>query len=394
MQINFLVGGEAGQGVQTVGFIIAKVMSRGGRYVFADQDYESRIRGGHNFFRVRASDGPVYSFSGAVDILIALNKETFDLHSGEMGRDGIILLDQDKVKVASSGFRVIDVPMEKMAVETTSDRLMSNSVATGAALGLLGINFDLLSAVLLEQFSKAGKDVAENNVKAARAGYDLGERNRPQGQQQFAANTSGERGLLLNGNEALALGAMAAGVKFIAAYPMTPTTQIMEFTSEKAKDYGMVVVQPEDEIAAINMVIGAAYAGVRAMTATSGSGFCLMVEGLGLAGITETPTVVVLGQRPGPAVGLPSRTEQGELLFACYAGTGEFPRAVFAPATIEDCFHSAVHAFNLAERYQTLVILLTDHVLGTSYQTVGRPDLKKVTIDRGDVLSNAEAEAA
>lgn len=396
MQINFLVGGEAGQGVQTVGFIIAKVLSRGGQHVFADQDYESRIRGGHNFFRVRASDAPVHSFSRSVDILIALNKETLDLHSGEVGPGGLILVDQEKTNVgaASAAFRVIDVPMEKMAVEITSGRLVANTIAIGAALGLLAYDFDILSAVLREQFSKAGKDVAEDNVRAARAGYDLGAGNRPEDYHRFEANRAGEKRLLLNGNEAMALGAMAAGVKFIAAYPMTPTTQIMEYASERARDYGLVVFQPEDEISAINMVVGAAYAGVRAMTVTSGSGFCLMVEGLGLAGMTETPTVVVLGQRPGPAVGLPTRTEQGELLFACFAGTGEFPRVVLAPATIGDCFWAAVHAFNLADKYQTLVVLLSDHVLGSSYQTVERPDLKKVIIDRGDVLSDADAGAA
>lgn len=395
MQVNFLVGGEAGQGVQTVGFVLAKVMSRGGLHVFADQDYESRIRGGHNFFRVRAGDTPVGALSEKVDILIALNKETLDLHRSEVRTGGLALFDRRKVGDYAGGDMLFDVPLEKLGLDTTSDKLMTNSVATGAALGLLAYDFDLLATVLREQFAMAGAAVVENNVKAARAGYDFAkEKGAAGGLASRMKPASKECRMLLNGNEALALGAVAAGMKFMAAYPMTPVTSIIEFVSERAQKHNIVVVQPEDEISAINMVIGASYAGGRAMTATSGSGFCLMVEGLGLAGITETPTVVVLGQRPGPAVGLPTRTEQGELLFACFAGTGEFPRAVLTPSTVEGCFHAAVRAFNLAEKYQTLVIIITDHVLSTSYHTAERFDLNKVTIDRGLLLSQEEAEKA
>lgn len=197
--------------------------------------------------------------------------------------------------------------------------------------------------------------------------------------------------MLLTGNEAIALGAIAAGCKFMAAYPMTPATSIMEYMAAKAKEQDLVMVHAEDEISAINMTIGAGYAGVRAMTATSGSGFCLMVEGLGLAGITETPIVIIDAQRPGPAIGLPTRTEQGELEFILYAHHGEFPRAVLAPATTEDAFWLTIKAFNLAERYQTPVILLTDQHLASSYATVDRFDLSKITIDRGLLFSEEEA---
>jgi 2-oxoglutarate ferredoxin oxidoreductase subunit alpha len=194
----------------------------------------------------------------------------------------------------------------------------------------------------------------------------------------------------VNGNEALALGALAGGCKFIAGYPMTPTTPIMEYLADKSQHYDVVAVHVEDEIAAINMAVGAGYAGVRAMVATSGGGFCLMVEGLALAGMTETPVVVVLGQRPGPATGLPTRTEQGELWFALHAGHGEFPRAVLAPATAEEAFYAMIKAFNLAEKYQTPTILLTDHHLASSYTTVKRFDLDQVKIDRGELLSDEE----
>ena len=195
--------------------------------------------------------------------------------------------------------------------------------------------------------------------------------------------------MLLNGSEAIALGAIAAGCKFMAAYPMTPSTPILEYMASRAKDFNLVVVQPEDEIAAINMIIGASYAGVRAMTATSGSGLCLMVEGLGLAGITETPIVVVNGQRPGPATGLPTRTEQSDLEFVLHASHGEFPRAILAPATVEDAFWLTIKAFNLAEKYQLPVIILTDHYLATSYSTADSFDLSTIIIDRGLLFSKA-----
>jgi 2-oxoglutarate ferredoxin oxidoreductase subunit alpha len=198
--------------------------------------------------------------------------------------------------------------------------------------------------------------------------------------------------VLLHGNEALALGAMVGGCKFIAGYPMTPATPIMEYLADKGRSYNVVTVHVEDEIAAMNMSVGAAYAGVRAMVATSGGGFCLMVEGLSLAGITETPIVIVLAQRPGPATGMPTRTEQGELWFALQAGHGEFPRVVLAPATAEEAFHAIIKAFNLAEKYQTPAIVLTDHHLATSYATVDRFDLNQVKIDRGELLSDDEAD--
>lgn len=391
MDFTFMVGGEAGQGVQTVGFILAKAMSRGGLHVFADQDYESRIRGGHNFFRVRISDKEVLALSERIDVLIALNKETIDLHRGEVKDNGRIILDLDALKLDKDEAYFVNVPMANLALEAASTKLMVNSVATGAAIGLVDYDFELLDKVLREQFAKAGQEVVENNIKAARAGFDfVHQQKRGEFKNRIKPTFAGKR-MLISGNEAISIGAMAAGCKFMAAYPMTPSTSIMEYVADKGKPFNIVVVQPEDEIAVINMVIGAAYAGVRAMTATSGGGFCLMVESLSLAGMTETPIVMVLGQRPGPAIGLPTRTEQGELEFALHAGHGEFPRAIMAPATPEDAFALTVKAFNLAERYQVPVIIITDHLLATSYSTVEKFDLSKVKIDRGQILSEDEA---
>ena len=253
-------------------------------------------------------------------------------------KTAVIILDKQFLKLDAGDPAFVDVPLEKLAVEVAGNKIMSNSVAVGAMLGMIGYDFNILADVLRWHFAKNTTKVQEDNVKAARAGYDFAAQHIPQTFTQKVAAVRDGSCMFINGSDALCLGAMAAGCKFLAAYPMTPTTPILEFMADKGRDYDVAVVQPEDEISAINMAVGAGFTGVRAMTATSGSGFALMVEGLGLAGITETPVVVVLGERPGPAVGLPTRTEQGELLFAIRAGTGEFPRAVLAPATSGGCF--------------------------------------------------------
>ncbi|MBM4433386.1 MAG: 2-oxoacid:acceptor oxidoreductase subunit alpha, partial [Chloroflexi bacterium] len=390
IDFNFMVGGEAGQGVQSVGLLLAKVFARGGYNVFADQDYESRIRGGHNFFRVRVKDGRVGAISEAVDILIALNKESIDLHQKELVSGGVTIFDGEKIKIVTSDASLFSVPLEKLAQEKAGGKLMENTVALGAAVGLVKYDFEILEKVLREHFKTA--DIGENNVKAAIAGYEY-VKEHFKGSFKRRLSPIGEgRMMLLTGNESLALGAIAAGCKFIAGYPMTPTTSILEYMASKAKEMDLVMVHAEDEISAINMTIGAAFAGVRAMTATSGSGFCLMVEGLGLAGMTETPIVIVEGQRPGPAIGLPTRTEQGDLEFVIHAHHGDFPRVVLAPSTVEDAFWITVKAFNLAEKYQLPVIILIDSHLATSYATVDKFDLSKVTIDRG-ILCSKESQA-
>jgi len=384
---NLMVGGEAGQGVQSIGFILAKAFTRGGFHVFADQDYESRVRGGHNFFRVRISSSKVEAISESVDILLALNQESVDLHRGRLAREGMMVFDQGRVKDIG-GDNFFAVPMEDLAEEKVGNKLMANTVALGVVLRLVGYDFKIAADVLREQFGAVG--AGEDNVRAAAAGYEYATSNL-KGSLGWSLNPIDSRKrMLINGNEAIALGAVAAGCTFMAAYPMTPSTSIMEYMASKSDELGLVVIQPEDEIAAINMVIGAAFAGARAMTATSGGGFCLMVEGLGLAGMTETPIVVVVGQRPGPAIGLPTRTEQSDLQFAIYASHGEFPRAVLAPANIEHAFWLTVKAFNLAEKYQLPVILLTDQHLASSYSTVDRFDLSRVSIDRGLLVSEKD----
>jgi 2-oxoglutarate ferredoxin oxidoreductase subunit alpha len=379
--MNIMVAGEAGQGVQSVGFILCKTLARGGFHVFADQDYESRVRGGHNFFRIRAQDTEVGAIAEKLDMLLALNEESIDLHQNELDKDGLIVFDDTIVTDIKAGHDIFGLPLEKLAIEAGGNKVMANTVGLGALLGAAGYDFEIPEQVLKEHFDT--KEIGEGNVKAARAGYDYIRKNYKGGFKRHLNKISDGKRMLLTGNEAIALGAIAAGCKFMAAYPMTPASSIMEYLAAHGEEFGVTVVQAEDEIAAINMINGAGYAGVRAMTATSGGGFCLMVEGLGLAGITETPIVVVNAQRPGPAIGLPTRTEQGDLEFMLYASHGEFPRAVLAPGTVEECFQLTVKAFNLADKYQLPVMIITDQHLASSYATVEKFDLSAVTVDRG-----------
>jgi 2-oxoglutarate ferredoxin oxidoreductase subunit alpha len=387
LDFNIMVAGEAGQGVQTVGIILARAFARSGCHVFADQDYESRIRGGHNFFRIRIKDSQALAISKPLDILIALNRESLSMHCNELTKTGIAISDEFRDPDLSSQYKIIPIPLGGLAEEKAGDRRSFNSVAAGAAMGLVRFNFDLLSSVIKDYFSK---DLAENNIKAARAGYDYVQQQAIASLTTDLATVTKSSRMLINGNEAVGMGALAAGCKFLAAYPMTPSTPIIEFMAAYEADFNTVVFQPEDEIAAIHMAIGASYTGVRAMTVTSGGGFSLMTEGLGLSGMTETPLVIILGQRAGPAIGLPTRTEQGDLQFAIHASHGEFPRVIFAPSTAENAFWLTIKAFNTAEKYQVPVILLTDHYLATSYFTVDKFDTSAIVIDRGLPLNEDE----
>ena len=383
VDITINIAGEAGQGLQSLGYLLAKTFTRGGYHIFADQDYESRIRGGSNFFRLRLKDSPVHAISEQTHILIALNPEVMALHQPDLVQDGRIIFDGSTPESSSGNGSIINIPLERLAVEHAGNKIMFNSVAIGAVLALTAFGLDILTMLFKEHFKTT--EIAEANIAAAKAGYDYVMTE--YGKTPFPLHRlPGDRMMLLNGNEALSLGAVAAGCRFMSAYPMTPASSIMEFMAQYSESLDLVMVHAEDEIAAVNMAIGASFAGVRAMTATSGSGFCLMTEGLGLSGITETPLVIVNAQRPGPCVGLPTRTEQADLLFVMHAHHGEFPRAVLAPASVEDAFYTAFKAFNWADRYQIPVIILTDQHLASSYTTVKPFDTSKLVIDRGELF--------
>jgi 2-oxoglutarate ferredoxin oxidoreductase subunit alpha len=367
MDYSIKIGGEAGQGIQTIGDTLARVFSRSGYHVFTHQDYESRIRGGHNFYQVRFSDEPVRASREKVDILVALDKESIQYHEQELSEKGQIVYDSEALKQKHDKPRFFDVPFTKLAVEKGGNKIMANTVAIGAVLGMLGMDLEAFTVIIRDTFRKKGEDIIKANKETARAGHEYAVKECIE--CSFAAASKSGPKMLIAGNDAIGLGAVASGCKFYSAYPMTPSTGIMNYIAGKEEEYGIIVEQAEDEIAAINMALGASFAGVRAMTGTSGGGFALMVEGLSLAAITETPVVIALAMRPGPATGLPTRTEQAELQFAMSAGHGEFPRVIFAPGTPEQAFLLTNKAFDIAEKYQIPAMILTDQYLADSQWT-------------------------
>jgi 2-oxoglutarate ferredoxin oxidoreductase subunit alpha len=369
MDYTLRIGGEAGQGIQTIGDTLGLVFARTGYHVFTHQDYESRVRGGHNFFQIRFADHPVMASKDRVDIIVALDKESIINYEKELTEYGRIIYDSASLKQKHEEQQFLDVPFVSLAIEHGGSKIMANTVAVGAVMGMLGMELEALLAILKDTFMKKGEEVIRQNTAAAMAGHDYAVKQCIK--CPFAAAPQAKPMMLIAGTDAIGLGAVASGCKFYSAYPMTPSTGIMNYVAGKEKDYGIIVEQAEDEIAAINMALGASFAGVRAMTGTSGGGFALMVEGLSLAAMTETPVVIALGQRPGPATGFPTRTEQGELQFALYTAHGEFPRVIFAPGTPEQAFFLTNKAFDLAEKYQIPVIILTDQYLADSQWTYG-----------------------
>lgn len=386
---NILIGGEAGQGLVSIGNILIKAIAKTGWHLFAIQDYESRIRGGHNFIRIRVANKPVFCGERAIDLLVALDDVSLSVHADELKEQAIVIYDPTLVEVPAAA-NYIGIKYAEVAANLGQPAIMANAAAAGAAWALLSDDLIAVETVLSEVFKNKGQDIVDGNIQCARAGFNI-VRSRFNPQVQLEKPEQCESFMVIKGNEALPCGALAAGLKFMSAYPMTPSTGVTEFIALHSEQCGVVMEQAEDEIAAVNMVIGAAFCGVRAMTATSGGGFALMTEALGLAGSAEIPIVVIDAQRPGPSTGLPTRTEQGDLLFAVYGGSGDFPRAVLAPGDVEEAFYVMGTAFNLAEKYQMPVIVLSDQYLADSYQTVASLDPTKITINRGDIVTETES---
>lgn len=391
MDYSIKIGGEAGQGIQTIGDTIARVFSRAGYHVFTHQDYGSRIRGGHNFFQIRFSEKPVMASREKIDILVALDKESISLHEKELTENGQIIYDSSIIRTPNSELKTtnyLDIPFVELAIKHGGNKIMANTVATGAVLGMLGMELDILIGIIKDTFRNKGEGIIKANIDSAISGHDFAIKECMR--CVFSVVPISEPKMLVSGAEAIGLGAIASGCKFYSGYPMTPSTGIMQFLAGKSEEHGIVVEQSEDEISAINMVLGASFAGVRAMTASSGGGFALMVEGLSLAAMTETPVVIALGQRPGPATGFPTRTEQAELQFALYTAHGEFPRVILAPGTPEHVFYLTNKAFDLAEKYQIPAFILFDQYLADSEWTFNGFDLKKIKYEdyrlRGDEL--------
>jgi 2-oxoglutarate ferredoxin oxidoreductase subunit alpha len=369
MDYNILIGGAAGQGMDTLASAFSQVLHKRGYQIFTLQDYMSRVRGGHNYFQIRFSDEKVKSHSEVLDGIIALNQETLDLHIGRLKPEGFAFADEE---VKSDDKRLITVHAKKTAKEAGNVKTMS-SVTLGALVKLFGMDETFIKEIFAEKFDD---ELTEQNMASFKHGQEMFE------SRYEIGKGNPEKTMLIQANEAIALGALAAGLKFYSAYPMTPSTSIMSYLTRRAKKAKMIVEQAEDELAAINMAIGASYAGVRSMTGTSGGGFSLMTEALGLAGIAEIPLVIAVIQRPGPATGLPTRTEQSDLKFVINASQGEFGRMVIAVRNPEDAFYQTARAFNMADKYQLPVILLGDQYLSDALQTIEPFDLERISIDR------------
>jgi 2-oxoglutarate ferredoxin oxidoreductase subunit alpha len=404
-ELNFMVGGFAGQGVRTVGDAFGRLCVQAGLHVFVNLEYPSNIKGEHNHSQIMVSERPVHSLTRPVDLLLALDAKTVLWHAPDLRPGGALIYDSKNlerspidpgltgVKIERDDILVVDLPLLQIAREVGGGEKMLNSMGLGVVQGLLRFDFEELAAMLRASLAKLGEEKVRQNLEGARRAFDLAH-------DQFAGRfdvrlerREGPGRMILTGNEALGMGAVKAGLKFFAAYPMTPASSILSFMSKHAREFGLISILPEDEISAVGMAVGAAYAGVRAMTATSGGGFCLMCEHLGLAAMCEIPIVIVEAQRPGPATGLPTRTAQGDLKFVLSAHQDEFARVVIAPGDPVEAFRWGFEAFNIAERVQTPVILLMDKHLSESGFTCEPFRTDGMTVDRGLFLSEEELAA-
>jgi 2-oxoglutarate ferredoxin oxidoreductase subunit alpha len=381
---SIVLCGEAGMGIQTVELLLTRILKFSGYNVFATKEYMSRIRGGANSTEIRVSSDRVSAFVDRIDILIPLDKGAAHRLAKRISPKTLVLGEKENAEDLKGRVKNLhDIRFTDIAKEIGSP-LYVNTVATGVVAGLFSVEKDIMSNFLHDRFASKGDKVVNENIEAARRGYQIGEELRTSGKIKAAVKkTAGvENELLVSGAEAVAIGAIAGGCNFISAYPMSPSTGVLVFLAQQSREFDIVAEQAEDEIAAMNLAIAAWYAGARAMVTTSGGGFALMGEGVSLAGMLETPVVVHLAQRPGPATGLPTRTEQGDLELVLYGGHGEFPRIVLTPGTLEEAFRLTQKAFNLADKFQVPVFVLTDQHLIDSYYNIPSLDLSKIKVEK------------
>jgi 2-oxoglutarate ferredoxin oxidoreductase subunit alpha len=391
--LSIVLCGEAGQGIQTVEQILTQVLKQSGYNVFATKEYMSRIRGGANSTEIRVSSNRVSSFVNRIDILIPLSKGAIQHLEKRIAHDTLIFGEKEdfEKECVPPECEIIDIPFSKIASEI-GGKIYANIIAVGLVTGLLKVDRPIIDHYLEQRFSAKEKDVMQKNIEASKKGYEIASDLLSSGRIHIGIqkSTDVKDEILLSGIEAVALGAIAGGCNFISSYPMSPSTGVLVSLSQHSKEFDIIAEQAEDEISAINMAIGAWYAGARGMVTTSGGGFALMVEGLSLAGMLETPVVIHLGQRPGPATGLPTRSEQADLLFVLHAGHGEFPRIILAPGKIEDAFYLTQKAFNLADKYQIPVFILTDQYLVDSYYNIPSLEMSHIQIERHIVKTDQE----
>jgi 2-oxoglutarate ferredoxin oxidoreductase subunit alpha len=386
VDLAIAIGGEAGQGIATPGNILARILVRRGLHVNVYDAYQSIIRGGHIFLTLRTSDEPVLCHGDKLDVLIALNQDTMNRHLKLMGNGSAVLYNADRVRPgeAADGVQLCPFSVKELAPGIKGD-LVQNTLAVGAVLRLMGVEFKALEEILTEQFQRKGDAVVAENVAVARAGYSFADEHyRP---FPVSLPNTGKQLAFVDGNTALAMGGAAAGVRFYCAYPMSPSSGVLHWMASHGRQLGIMVRQVEDELGVINMAIGAAHAGTRAMCATSGGGFALMTEALGAASMMEVPVVCIDVQRAGPATGVPTKTEQGDLWQVLGAGQGDYPRLIVAPTSIEEAFHIVPELFNLADRFQCPAIILSDLLLSEGRFSIDPAEFDfNVSIDRGDIV--------
>ncbi len=393
--LTWKIGGVAGGGQQVAGLIFAKACTRGGLYTFDSSEYPSLIRGGLVTYRLSISEKPVTAIYQSTQLLIALTQAAYQYCIKGMIRGGAILYDSDKFTVGKTKInhvKTYPLPLKKLVAEADIKPVAANMIAIGASIALLGYDLDIVKTTITEIFQKKGQSVVLMNIKAVEHGYYYASANFDVDKFPYKISVKSKsqtKKILVTANDTISLGAIAAGCQYFVAYPMTPASSILHNLAAWAEKTNMLVVQPEDEISGIHMAIGAAYAGVRSMTATSGGGFALMNEGLAMSGITETPLVLVEAIRPGPATGLPTWTGQGDLAYVVNAGHGEFIRVVLAPGDAQEAFELTGLAFNLAEKYQIPVIILVDKHISEGHQSI-EPIRNNLTIERGRLLTQAE----
>ncbi|MCA1053590.1 2-oxoacid:acceptor oxidoreductase subunit alpha [Rossellomorea aquimaris] len=389
-QLSWKVGGQQGEGIESTGEIFSMALNRLGYYLYGYRHFSSRIKGGHTNNKIRVSTSQVRAIADDLDILVAFDQETIDVNYKELHSEGVIIADAKfkPEKPEDTDASLYIVPFTELATELGTS-LMKNMVAVGATCAVLDLEPDVFKEVVEEIFGRKGETVVEKNMEAIKQGFEkmkseLGEK---VGSLKLK-EADGKKRMFMIGNDAIALGALAGGVRLMAAYPITPASEIMEYLIKKLPMVGGTVIQTEDEIAAATMAIGANYGGIRSFTASAGPGLSLMMEAIGLSGMTEQPLVVVDTQRGGPSTGLPTKQEQSDLMAMIYGTHGEIPKIVMAPSTVQEAFYDTVEAFNLAEEYQCPVIILSDLQLSLGKQTVEPLDYSKVEIRRGKLIEN------
>ncbi|MGC9166783.1 MAG: 2-oxoacid:acceptor oxidoreductase subunit alpha [Thermoplasmata archaeon] len=387
------IGGQAGDGSLATGELLSRYLRRAGYYVATDKDFPSRIRGGHTSYAIRGSEKKIYSIHDKIDALLAFDDDSLKLHLNEIETGGALIYDSSRAKISidRKDIRIIGLPFTIKAKNELGNEIIKNTMSLGILTKIFGLDIELMKETISDTYKKRGEKILKDNLRAYEIGLELSKDENRLENYSIQKLKRDENKLLMMGNEAIALGAMAAGCKFIAAYPITPASDVLEFMSKYLPKNGGVAIQAESEISAINMAIGAAYAGIRSMVATSGPGFDLKTEAIGLASMIEQPVVILDAMRAGPSTGMPTKTEQSDINHAVYGGHGDKPKVVIVPGNVEEAFYMTFEAFNIAEVFQGPVIILTDELISWNKQVVNKFNIDSLKINRGKLLLNIES---